>query len=766
MDKNTLLGWVVKGWKPTVEQVKAWMNSYRHIDDAIPMSAVENLEQTLNSKANVQSVNDAIAQEATARSNADAILEENINTVDADLTAEIQSRINADNQLLAGIDNEVTQRAQALIDLKSEILNGSPEQLDTLKEISEALGNDPNLSATMMQLIGDRISKPANPTAGKILKYDGNNWVAGNINIPTSVYYLDSDAVADSDTDKTYKTFTGFLSSLDAGVFKTYKEVVSSISGGTNSINVFSSAGLYIGQYVSFYSEGAGQAFPLCTRILEISGNTVTLNNNSSYGISPASIRFWTPIIVKTDGKFTITGSINRPGVTYVTDSGAKIFSRSVKIVEYTYADYVFPQQTLRGNWNIALSNTSSFILYNFTTDIGVTNPVYNFSDEWDCLYSTSSSIPILYYSNNAFVKIILKYKTLITSNTNIFQNYTGQWDSSPNMSLYVEHKYSYGYLGGFSIRGCDNFYISNGILETPNGINALNIQSDGRLSNKIIDTDILSGNVSIQAIHCRFNGNIRNSLSASFFGGQGSYSYDMIFGMVIYGNIQALNIYINSCTTYGKLTASSINLSGDQPSNIYGTFQGYINSTCAHAIIYGNAASTLSLNVTGGILKFKGNGGDWGYSSHNISNGTLVIEGETYNGYTGYNVNAGGVLIIEHSASLNTYNWNQPLINIYGGKVILKGRLNQGGTSPAIIKSAGKLVIKNGVICCNIATNPIKIISNTTEARTLHITEAYTNCDGFTNSILNTFDTSGNTFAPISKFGAKAIIIEDTEVE
>lgn len=122
MDKNTLLGWVVKGWKPTVDQVKAWMNSYRHIDDAIPMSAVENLEQTLNSKANVQSVNDAIAQEATARSNADTILEENINTVDADLTTESQNRQQSDAVLQANIDQK--------FDKTGGVVNGQVNEKD------------------------------------------------------------------------------------------------------------------------------------------------------------------------------------------------------------------------------------------------------------------------------------------------------------------------------------------------------------------------------------------------------------------------------------------------------------------------------------------------------------------------------------------------------------------------------------------------------------------------------------------------------------
>lgn len=38
------------------------------------------------------------------------------------------------------------------------LVNGSTEQLDTLKELADALGNDPNFSATVMQKIGEKVS--------------------------------------------------------------------------------------------------------------------------------------------------------------------------------------------------------------------------------------------------------------------------------------------------------------------------------------------------------------------------------------------------------------------------------------------------------------------------------------------------------------------------------------------------------------------------------------------------------------------------------
>lgn len=41
----------------------------------------------------------------------------------------------------------------------AEIVNGSPEALDTLKELSDALGADPNFTATIAKKIGEKIDK-------------------------------------------------------------------------------------------------------------------------------------------------------------------------------------------------------------------------------------------------------------------------------------------------------------------------------------------------------------------------------------------------------------------------------------------------------------------------------------------------------------------------------------------------------------------------------------------------------------------------------
>lgn len=64
---------------------------------------------------------------------------------------------------------EVDRRDEAVLDNAenyadnaiAKLVNGSPEALDTLQELAEALGNDPNFSATVMQMIGERVTTEA-----------------------------------------------------------------------------------------------------------------------------------------------------------------------------------------------------------------------------------------------------------------------------------------------------------------------------------------------------------------------------------------------------------------------------------------------------------------------------------------------------------------------------------------------------------------------------------------------------------------------------
>lgn len=90
-DKNTLKSWFLRGLKPLATQFAAWIDSYWHKDETIPIANIEDLPQTLNSKANSSDLD----AEISTRTANETILQENIATVDGDLTTEIQSRQDA-----------------------------------------------------------------------------------------------------------------------------------------------------------------------------------------------------------------------------------------------------------------------------------------------------------------------------------------------------------------------------------------------------------------------------------------------------------------------------------------------------------------------------------------------------------------------------------------------------------------------------------------------------------------------------------------------
>ena len=82
-------------------------------------------------------------------------------------------------------DEAVLGNAQSYADNAiAKLVNGSPEALDTLQELAEALGNDPNFSATVMQMIGERVTTGAMNAAleGKVNK--AGDTMTGELAVP------------------------------------------------------------------------------------------------------------------------------------------------------------------------------------------------------------------------------------------------------------------------------------------------------------------------------------------------------------------------------------------------------------------------------------------------------------------------------------------------------------------------------------------------------------------------------------------------------
>ena len=83
------------------------------------------------------------------------------------------------------VDNKDITTRKYVDDKVAGIVNSAPETLDTLKELSTALGDDPNFATTVATNIGSKLNKPATEgTEGQVLSKaaDGSNvWVDNGI---------------------------------------------------------------------------------------------------------------------------------------------------------------------------------------------------------------------------------------------------------------------------------------------------------------------------------------------------------------------------------------------------------------------------------------------------------------------------------------------------------------------------------------------------------------------------------------------------------
>ncbi len=209
--------WFRKGAYPLASQFADWMDSYWHKDEKIPIDAVGQLAERLNEKfeassgeelqhnierlsedygqhrkdneADIKQINeelDALAEEderlsgviaaETARATeeegairqafADADMQEQAarEQKDAETLRAAKDYTDAvrhdERAVREEAEQAIREAVSAYVDRKvAELVNGSPEALDTLLEISEALGNNPNFAADILATLGGKVDK-------------------------------------------------------------------------------------------------------------------------------------------------------------------------------------------------------------------------------------------------------------------------------------------------------------------------------------------------------------------------------------------------------------------------------------------------------------------------------------------------------------------------------------------------------------------------------------------------------------------------------
>lgn len=127
----------------------------------------------------------AAASDATTKANA---VQANLNMHGANVTDahNVANRLEAVRvALISYIDQSV-----------AAIVDGAPEMLDTLYELANALGNDPNFAATMTSLIGQKLNASevvTVATASKILRLDASGKLPASVIAQSALYRFVTD---------------------------------------------------------------------------------------------------------------------------------------------------------------------------------------------------------------------------------------------------------------------------------------------------------------------------------------------------------------------------------------------------------------------------------------------------------------------------------------------------------------------------------------------------------------------------------------------
>ena len=247
--------WFGRGMYPTAEQFSDLFDSFFHkTEDKIPMSGVEGLTDQLNGKYNtaegrelekkVQKVTDDLSVHVASSEKAFNEVQNDIEALDRKIDDEAQKREQGDAATLRAAnehtdaavaeeasaresgDRATLQSAKDYVDKAiAELVDGSPAALDTLKELSAALGNDPNFATTVATQIGRKVDKVAGKglstedyTSEEKAKLAGISSGANNYRHPAShpASMIEQDATHRFITDTERSTWNGKASTAVA----------------------------------------------------------------------------------------------------------------------------------------------------------------------------------------------------------------------------------------------------------------------------------------------------------------------------------------------------------------------------------------------------------------------------------------------------------------------------------------------------------------------------------------------------------------------
>lgn len=567
-----------------------------------------------------------------------------------------------------------------------------------------------------------------------------------------------------------YKTIPYVLTKIDDGTIVTKRTITASTTITSNTLtSVSDTTNVEVGQYLT------GLGIPYNTVVVSKTVDTIVLSKNATASNVGIVATIWYNTEVCCQGSFAVTANINRNAITFSTTSFAKLSATSSVIMTYTDTNnYLIPCQTLKGNWSILMSGSAQLITYMFSTDIAVTDVAYHFFDEWNVMFSTvtggtstTSSIvngnPLVYNR----VKIGLSYNSSIAVNGLFFYSSCGY-----GQSLTVFQKYTYGYLGGFQdnkngINAYTFSYIDipHGIIESQIGVHAMYFYGEGTIAT--IGAKII-GDLTLIASTITFTGDVLNANNILF--GQGrSWAGNQISCS---GNLYGVTITLYGGVYSGIVSAYSyINFPPmEYVSNVtLCNYNGLLYCTGGNVVVTGQSSTgSLAFAVIDGVLELNsGNYRNYDSAGGSISGGVLKLNGFLATSSSGVTISGSGVVYTgqDFVGYCSTYAVNG-FFKLNGGKLFHSGRLRSGtSTLPCLSKTAGKLVVDGGKFLTPSGdTNPIKITVDSSEARQIFVLSAYSNCDGTSTSILNTFDATGTTFEPILMIGGN--IIEDLNVE